>query len=129
MMEAHVRDGVEIVIFTDRTSAWHKPQTDTIIFRFNEVPPGVHTRKESMRAMRFFELVRTTDVSGVSGHGVVAEGVRFSDEMCAMRWLTEWPTSCPYDSPEHIEHIHGHGGATRLRWLKADGTYEDEGSR
>lgn len=129
MMEAHVRDGVEIAIFTDRTSAWHKPQTDTIIFRFNEAPDGAHTRKERMRNIRFFELVRSHDVSGVSGNGVVAEGVCFSDEMCAIRWLTEWPTSGPYDSPEHIIHIHGHGESTRLRWLRPDGTYEDEAPR
>lgn len=124
-MEAHVRDGVEIVIFTDRTSMWHKPLTSSFVTKLEEAPEGIRTRKERMRNIRFFELHRSVDVSGTSGEGVVAEGAMFSDGTCAIRWLTKWPTTCPYDSPEHIVHIHGHGDATRLRWLKADGSYED----
>jgi hypothetical protein len=127
-MEAHVRDDVEIVIFTDRTSMWHKPTTDSFIIRNTAVPGEAHTRKERMRNIKFFDLCRTFDVSGTSGEGVVAEGAQYSDGTCALRWLTEWPTSCPYDSAEHIVHIHGHGEHTKLRWLKADGTYEDEAS-
>jgi hypothetical protein len=126
MMEAHVRDDVEIVIFTDRTSMWHMPLTTSFVTKLEEAPPGITTRKERMRNIRFFELHRKTDVSGVSGEGVVAEGAMFSDGTCGMRWLTEWPTSIPYDSPEHIVHIHGHGDHTKLRWLKADGTYEED---
>jgi hypothetical protein len=126
-MEAHVRDGdVEIVVFTDRTSMWHKAQSKSYITRLDEVPALEPTKKERMRNIRFFELHRKVDVSGVSGEGVIAEGAMFSDGTCAMRWLTSWPTSIPYDSPEHIVSIHGHGDHTKLRWLKADGTYEED---
>lgn len=125
-MEAHVRFGdIEIVVFTDRTSMWHKPGTTSFITRLDEVSELEPTKKERMRKIRFFELHRTVDVSGVSGEGVIAEGAMFSDGTCGMRWLTKWPTTISYDSPEHIVHIHGHGGATKLRWLKADGTYEE----
>jgi hypothetical protein len=70
---------------------------------------------------RPFELHRDTDVSGVSGTGVVAEGVAFSDGTVALRWLSDWPTSVVFHDRgvEAVEAIHGHGGATRIVW--ADG--------
>jgi hypothetical protein len=37
------------------------------------------------RRMRLFLLIRNEDVSGVSGTGIVAEGVEFSDGTVAMR--------------------------------------------
>lgn len=66
--------------------------------------------------MRTFKLVRDTDVTGVSGTGVVAEGVEFSDGTVAMRWLTEWPTSVVFHDRgmAAVEKVHGHGGATRI---------------
>jgi hypothetical protein len=66
--------------------------------------------------MRNFELQRIEDVSGVSGTGVVAEGVVFSDGVVALRWLTEWPTSVVfYDrGMEAVEVIHGHNGRTQI---------------
>lgn len=66
--------------------------------------------------MRTFRLVRTVDVSGVSGTGDVAEGVEFSDGTVALRWLSQWPTSVVFHDRgiEAVEAIHGHGGATRI---------------
>ena len=68
---------------------------------------------------RRFELHRDEDVTGVSGTGVVAEGVIFRDGVGAVRWLTEWPTSAVFHDrgQEAIEHIHGHGGKTRVVWI------------
>lgn len=110
-------NGVEIVIFSDRTSAWHKFGTDSVIIRHalaGEVPVPP---KEKRRNTRLFELHRKGDVSGVSGTGVVAEGACFSDSMCAMRWLTDTASTAVYDSPEDVVTIHGHNGATELVWL------------
>jgi hypothetical protein len=42
---------------------------------------------------RPFVLRRLVDETGVSGTGVVAEGVEFSDGTVALRWLSQWPTS------------------------------------
>lgn len=69
--------------------------------------------------MKRFELHRDVDITGMSGTGVVAEGVAFSDGVVCMRWLGPWPTSiCWYDrGAEAVEHLHGHGGATRMVWL------------
>jgi hypothetical protein len=66
--------------------------------------------------VRTFRLVRTVDVSGVSGTGDVAEGVEFSDGTVALRWLSQWPTSVVFHDRgiEAVEAIHGHGGATRI---------------
>lgn len=73
--------------------------------------------------MRRFELHRTTDVSGISGTGIVAEGVAFTDGTVALRWKTEWPTSVVFHDRgvEAVRAVHGHGGATRIVWLDLDG--------
>lgn len=66
--------------------------------------------------MRRFELHRDVDVSGVSGVGVVAEGVEFADGSVALRWLGDWPTSVVFHDRgvAGIEHVHGHGGRTQI---------------
>jgi hypothetical protein len=69
-------------------------------------------------ACRLFELHRFVDVSGgISGTGVVAEGVEFSDGKVAVRWLGETPSTVVWDSIAHARAVHGHGGATRIVWL------------
>lgn len=69
--------------------------------------------------VRAFELHRDHDVSGVSGTGVVAEGVEFSDGTVALLWKSEWPTSVVFHERgmESVEAIHGHGGNTRIVWV------------
>ncbi len=68
--------------------------------------------------MRRFVLVRNHDVSGVSGTGVVAEGVVFGDGRVAMRWLTNGIHAIViHQSLENVLEIHGHGGKTVLRWI------------
>lgn len=70
-------------------------------------------------------LVRSEDVSGVSGTGIVAEGVVFSDGTVALRWLSQWPTSVVFHDRglESVERVHGHDGRTVVRFLDehADG--------
>jgi hypothetical protein len=71
---------------------------------------------DSDRVMRPFWLVRDVDVSGVSGTGVVAEGVEFSSGVVALTWLSDWPTSVVFHDRgmDSVEAIHGHSGATRI---------------
>jgi hypothetical protein len=64
--------------------------------------------------MRTFILYRVTDVSGISGTGVVAEGVQFSDGVCCCRWLTATSTTTMYQNISDVESIHGHDGATKI---------------
>jgi len=67
--------------------------------------------------MKRFNLHRFEDETGVSGTGVVSEGVMFTDGKCAMRWLTERTSVALYDSIDDLEYIHGHDGKTVVVWI------------
>ncbi len=67
--------------------------------------------------MRRFRLLRTEDVSGVSGTGIVAEGIVFSSGKAVLSWCSDYGTVAVYDTLESIEAIHGHEGRTRIEWL------------
>lgn len=68
---------------------------------------------------RRFVLQRDHDVSGVSGTGVVAEGILFSNDVVALQWTSEFPTSVVVHSRgmESVKAVHGHSGQTRIVWL------------
>ena len=68
--------------------------------------------------MRLFYLRRDEDLSGVSGTGIVAEGVQFTDGTCAMRWLTTTASTAVYGSIKDLIWIHGHSGATHVEFLE-----------
>lgn len=68
-------------------------------------------------AARRFRLNRLVDETGVSGTGVVAEGIEFSDGTCAMRWLTGTSSTAVYGCIDDVVVIHGHNGNTRVEWL------------
>lgn len=62
-----------------------------------------------------FELHRDHDVSGVSGEGVVAKGIRLPFRLGAIiKWTTPIWSVAWYPRAEWIEYIHGHNGATRV---------------
>lgn len=65
--------------------------------------------------MKTFHLEREEDVSGVSGVGVVAEGVEFSDGTVVLRWVAgEHHSTVVWDSLRSVEVIHGHDGRTKI---------------
>lgn len=66
---------------------------------------------------RSFQLIRHRDVSGVSGTGPVAEGTQFTDGSAALHWYGEHPSTAVWPSVADILAVHGHQGATVLRWL------------
>lgn len=78
-----------------------------------------------------FLVVRDQDVTGVSGTGVVAEGVRFTDGTAAVRWRVVSnfhaergvkPTTVVHPDIQSVIALHGHNGATHLEWpLGEDG--------
>ena len=82
--------------------------------------PRVNRQNASQREPRLFHLVRNADVSGVSGTGTVAEGVQWSDGAVAVRWRGRWPATSVWESGlDAVLAVHGHGGATVVRWLPA----------
>jgi hypothetical protein len=88
----------------------------------DRVPEQLSTQATRVRqgmetAPRRFRLVREIDVTGVSGVGVVAYGVRFPDGAVATRWNAEIAQTCVWANVGDVVSIHGHNGATRLEWL------------
>ena len=73
--------------------------------------------KERKTNMKLFVLQRDNDESGISGEGVVAEGVQFASGKCAMHWLTDTSSIAIYDNIQELETIHGHEGKSRIIWL------------
>lgn len=80
------------------------------------------TRKGEM--IRTGTLVRTDDVTGISGTGVIAELVVFTDGTTVMRWrntpqgqkLGVKPTTVIHDTLENVLALHGHDGRTLIHW-------------
>jgi hypothetical protein len=74
---------------------------------------------------RRFRLHRDHDVTGISGTGIVADGVLWPDGTASVRWRGEHPSIVFWDRGSvSVEHIHGHGGATRIVWLDVPDTPE-----
>jgi hypothetical protein len=74
---------------------------------------------------RVFYLRRNEDPTGISGTGIVAWGIRFNDGKVVTRWCSDTKgvnQTCLWDSMEHVEKIHGHGGQTEIVWLCPDVT-------
>lgn len=76
----------------------------------------------SAAAPRLFELHRDEDETGVSGTGVVADGVVFADGKVALRWKTATASTTIFDDVAQLLAVHGHDGKTRLVYL--DGANE-----
>jgi hypothetical protein len=66
---------------------------------------------------KLFVLNRIDDESGVSGTGIVAEGVEFSDGTAVLRWRSHIASTAVYDSIRALNAIHGHDGKTKVRYL------------
>lgn len=62
--------------------------------------------------MKTFHLERLVDETGISGTGVVAEGVEFQDGTVVLRWISEHTSTGVYSSIQDIIKIHGHNGST-----------------
>lgn len=82
--------------------------------------------------MRTFNLLRDEDVTGISGTGVVAEGVIFSDGTVAMRWLKTGtarpdhrvkPTTVIHDDIDSVAGLHSHDGRTRIVISRREPSY------
>lgn len=67
--------------------------------------------------MRRFHLDREVDISGVSGTGIVCEGVEFSDGQVVIQWLTDLSSIAVYKCIDDLIAIHGHEGSTKLSWV------------
>jgi hypothetical protein len=71
----------------------------------------------NLKIFRRFVLNRSKDESGISGTGIVAEGLQFSSKKCVISWLSDTPSIEIYDSIEEVRRIHGHQGETQIKWI------------
>lgn len=73
--------------------------------------------------MRRFKLVRDMDVTGVSGTGVIAEGVEFSDGTVVLRWFANKSglgrSTAVWANQADMLSVHGYNGGTRMEYLDA----------
>jgi hypothetical protein len=67
--------------------------------------------------MRRFTLTRVDDVNGVSGCGVVADGVVFTDGAVVLRWRSDTPSTVLYNRLEDMSRVHLHNGRTFVSWI------------
>ena len=68
--------------------------------------------------MKYFVLERFEDVSKISGLGIIAEGIVWSDGTVAYRWLSDIATTVIADNIETVQELHGHDGKTEIRYLE-----------
>jgi hypothetical protein len=66
---------------------------------------------------RRFQLKRYVDVSGVSGTGIVADGVQWPDGTVTVRWRGDRPSTVHWNHLEDAVAVHGHAGATKVVWI------------
>jgi hypothetical protein len=67
--------------------------------------------------MKTFVLQRDEDPTGVSGTGLVAEGVEFEDGSVVLRWCVgEHRSTVIWPGIESVKAIHGHDGRTWIEW-------------
>jgi hypothetical protein len=65
--------------------------------------------------IRHFILWRYTDVTGVSGTGLVAHGYERRDGKATVHWLGTWPTETTHQrGVPSVEWLHGHAGHTEI---------------
>lgn len=66
--------------------------------------------------MQTFVLNRIRDISGVSGTGIVAEGIVFSNGRVVLCWVGETPSINIYNDLASVNIVHGHRGATQIEF-------------
>jgi hypothetical protein len=76
--------------------------------------------------MRTFQLIRYKDLTGVSGIGVVAVGKVLKNGQCVLKWISKAKladgsvrtikTLTLHECWENVVLLHGHNGATVLKW-------------
>lgn len=62
--------------------------------------------------MKIYRLIRTEDVTGISGSGYIADVVEFDNGKVVVSWRGDVTSIAVYDSLEMAERIHGHNGKT-----------------
>jgi hypothetical protein len=116
--------GIRYRIVMTQEGQWHEiePMEHAVVeLSTGRRGNGPQDGREVLRGEpRPFELVRSEDVSGVSGTGVIAHGVEWQDGTVAIRWLGERASTVIWNSLDDAMRIHGHEGRTHYRYIGDD---------
>jgi hypothetical protein len=63
-----------------------------------------------------FKLVRSTDVTGISGTGEIAFGVQWPDQTCDLFWI-KFGTHGYYKSIGQLREIHCYNSNAKVEWI------------
>lgn len=63
-----------------------------------------------MERLKQFYILREEDPSGVSGTGIIAQGVIFPSGKVVMEWCTTHTSIGIYESIDKIQMVHAHKG-------------------
>jgi hypothetical protein len=80
-------------------------------------PVGSGDRPSPFIGTRRFKLERTSDPTGISGTGTVADGILWADQSVCLKWRGEKSSTVFWACVEDMLAIHGHGGATTVKWI------------
>ncbi len=67
-----------------------------------------------------FHLRRLEDETGISGTGLVTNGIEFDDGSVIMSWNTSTTSVSLYASMEDVIKIHGHQGKTVVEYTEEE---------
>ena len=100
---------------------------DTAVVVENELIPKAAAKKVAPRGIDTFTVCRINDETGVSGTGVIVEGVEFATGQVILHWLTPFPKGsiAIFESIEDFKKIHVNphpGNMTLITW--SDGRQE-----
>lgn len=91
---------------------WDKPR----IKPMTDLPTAKESNPLTASRSRLFVLRRDEDETGISGTGVIAEGIEFSTGWCALSWMTSAHSVGIYPNIKELERIHGHNGRACVVW-------------
>ena len=69
---------------------------------------------------RRFVLNRKEDESGISGTGIVAQGILWGNGWVSITWLSSRPATGHYRSMDDVDWVHGHNGKTEIVFIDDD---------
>lgn len=82
----------------------------------NDKPTVRQSNPLTTSSCRTFKLIRQEDETGISGEGIVAEGIEFTTGVCALSWLTAGNSVGIYPNVKQLVNIHGHNGRTIVKF-------------
>jgi hypothetical protein len=82
-----------------------------------KIASSLHDPEHDIPVVKKIVLQRKSDVSGNSGTGVVAIGMVFPSGMVVIEWTSIEKSLGVYHSVSQLEKLHGHEGASVVRFL------------